>query len=244
MPGWHRSCKRNIACPPLFHHRTIRFGMQTTPWLGPSGHFPIIDIMLGGEGKSGDLTRDLTEIEEQVLEGIVRIICRDLQTSWQAINLEFTFGACQKVSQAQRLMPPDEKNLCLSFEIRLAESRGTLNLAVPALVSNALLRKISADSSYQRPHTSIESRNHIQQKMLDCLFPVDLAMPNLEVPMEDLSRLAPGTILPFRRSASIPAVLEIGEVPLCSAVPVRVDLRRAARVLAFETQTNSPAGAP
>jgi flagellar motor switch protein FliM len=206
--------------------------------------FPIIDIMLGGGGKPGDLTRDLTEIEEQVLEGIVRIICRDLQTSWQAINLEFTFGACQKVSQAQRLMPPDEKNLCLSFEIRIADSRGTLNLAVPALVSNALLRKISADSSYQRPHTSIETRLQIQQKLLNCLFSVDLDMPDLEVPIKDLSGLAPGTILPFQRSASIPAVLEIGEVPLCSAVPVRVDLHRAARVLALEAQTNSPAGAP
>jgi flagellar motor switch protein FliM len=206
--------------------------------------FPIIDIMLGGEGKPGDLTRDLTEIEEQVLEGVVRIICRDLQTSWQAINLEFTFGACQKVSQARRLMSPDEKNLCLSFEIRIAESRGALNLAVPALVSNALLRKISADSSYQRPHTSIESRRRIQQKLLDSLFSVDLAMPNLEVAIEDLSGLEPGTILPFRRRASIPAVLEIGKIPLCSAVPVRVDSRRAARVLALEPQTDSPAGAP
>jgi flagellar motor switch protein FliM len=200
--------------------------------------------MLGGEGNPGDLTRDLTEIEEQILEGIVRIICRDLQTSWQAIHLEFAFGACQKVSQAQRLMPPDEKNLCLSFEIRLAESRGTLNLAVPALVSNALLRKISVDSSYQRPHTSIESRSQIQQKMLDCLFSMELVMPDLEVPLDNLSALVPGAILPFRQSASTPAVLEIGGVPLCSAVPVRVDLRRAARVVALETETNSPAGAP
>lgn len=226
------------ACPisPFGVVAILQFDLGTA--------FPIIDIMLGGEGKSGDLARDLTEIEEQVLEGIVRIICRDLQTSWQAINLEFTFGTCQKVSQAQRLMPPDEKNLCLSFEIRLAESRGTLNLAVPALVSNALLRKISADSGYQRPHTSIESRNQIQHKMLDCLFSVDLAVPDLAVPLEDLSGLAPGTILPFHRSTSIPAVLEIGEVPLCSAVPVRVDLRRAARVLAVDPQSNSPAGAP
>ena len=30
--------------------------------------FPIIDIMLGGEGKSGDINRELTEIEEQLLE--------------------------------------------------------------------------------------------------------------------------------------------------------------------------------
>jgi flagellar motor switch protein FliM len=196
--------------------------------------FPIIDIMLGGGGKSGELTRGLTEIEEQILEGIVRIICRDLQTSWQAINLEFNFGSCLQISHAQRLMPPDEKNLCLSFEIKMSEARGTLNFAVPALVSNALLRKISADSSYQRPHSPIESRQQIQKTLLDCLFSVELAMPSLAVPLEDLCRLAPGNLLPFERNASAPAVLAVDEVALCSAAPVRVSARRAARVLVLE----------
>jgi flagellar motor switch protein FliM len=36
--------------------------------------FPIIDVMLGGEGKSSEATRELTEIEEQVLEGVIRIM--------------------------------------------------------------------------------------------------------------------------------------------------------------------------
>jgi len=30
--------------------------------------FPIIDLLLGGEGKGGDLGRPITEIEEQLLE--------------------------------------------------------------------------------------------------------------------------------------------------------------------------------
>lgn len=196
--------------------------------------FPIIDIMLGGEGKSGELTRGLTEIEEQILEGIVRIVCRDLQTSWQAINLEFNFGSCQQITHAQRLMPPDEKTLGLSFEIRMSESRGTLNLAVPALVSNALLRKISADSSYQRPHSPVESRQQIQKRLLECLFSVELAMPGLTVAIEDLGSLAEGDLLAFEPKVSTPAVLAVGEVPLCSAAPVRVNLRRAARVLTLE----------
>lgn len=198
--------------------------------------FPLIDVMLGGEGKSGDLARDLTEIEGQVLEGIMRIICRDLQNSWQAINLEFNFGSSQQVSQAQRLMPPDEKNLCLSFEVKMTEMRGTLNLAVPALVSNALLRKISADIGYQRPRSPVEARRQIQKRLLDCPFSLELAMPHLSVPIADLSQLAPGSLLTFARSANAPALLQIEEVTLCTAAPVRVGGRRAARVLTVESQ--------
>jgi flagellar motor switch protein FliM len=193
--------------------------------------FPIIDVMLGGEGKSGDLTRDITEIEEQVLESIVRIVCRELQTAWQAIALEFNFGARQRLLQTQRLMPPEEKNLCLSFEIKMSETRGTLNLAIPAVVSNALLRKISADFTYQRRSASAETRSRIQNKLLDCLFPVELSMTDLGVPLQDLADLAPGCLLPFPRNASAPALMLIDEVRLCSAAPVRVGPHRGARVL-------------
>lgn len=196
--------------------------------------YPIIDVMLGGEGKSSELTRDITEIEEQVLEGIIRIVCRELQTSWQAIKLEFNFEKRQQLLQTQRLMPPDEKNLCLSFEIKMSETSGTLNLAIPAVVSNALLRKISSDFSYQRPRGPLEARLQLQKKLLDCFFPVELSMPHLQVPLQNLSGLAPGDLLSFSRSASAPAVMLVEDVRLCSASPVRVNARRAARVLSLE----------
>ena len=197
--------------------------------------FPIIDVMLGGEGKSSEITRDITEIEEQVLEGVIRIVCRELQTSWQAISLQFNFGARQQILQTQRLMPPDEKNLCLSFEIKMSETRGTLNLAVPAVVSNALLRKIAADFRYERPRGPIEARLQIQKKLLNCLFPVELSMPGLQVPLQNLTDLAPGHLLLFSKDASDPAVMMLGDVRLCSATPVRVCARRAARVLSMDT---------
>src|ERR1017187_3263821 len=174
--------------------------------------FPIIDVMLGGEGKNSEITRDVTEIEEQVLEGVIRIMCRELQTSWQAIALEFNFGSRQQILQNQRLMPPEEKNLCLSFEIRMSATRGTLNLAIPAVVSNALLRKISVDFSYQRRRGSAEARQRIQKKLLGCSFPLELSMPGLQVPLEVLNDILPGQVLAFPREARAPADLLVEDV--------------------------------
>jgi len=94
--------------------------------------FPLIDLLLGGEGRGAVEPREVTEIEEQILESIVQIICRELGVAWQALGLEFRFERRQAPAQAQRLMPPEEKTLTLSFEITMPETRGTLNLAVPA----------------------------------------------------------------------------------------------------------------
>ena len=203
--------------------------------------FPVIDLLLGGEGKGGDLGREITEIEEQILESVMRIICRELQTSWQAIGLEFKFGQRATVAHAERLMVPEEKNLCLSLEVKMEETRGTLNLAVPAIVSNALLRKISADLSYQRPRSPVEARRRIEKRLLDASFRVELSTPDLSLFLQDLADLTPGAVLSFPRSPLAPADLAVDGLRLCSAMPVRVNSRRAARVLSLEP-IPTPAG--
>jgi flagellar motor switch protein FliM len=196
--------------------------------------FPVIDVMLGGEGKSSEITRDLTEIEEQVLEGIIRIIIRELQACWSAIALQFNFGARQHYLQTQQLMAPEEKNLSLSFEIKMSETRGTLNLAVPAVVSNALLRKISADFSHQRRRSPREARLQIEKKLLQCPFPVELCMTGLEVPLQKLNNLACGQVLSFSEDATTPGALLVEDVLVASAVPVRINSHRAGRVLVIQ----------
>ena len=48
--------------------------------LNPSLVFPIIEMLLGGTGKtSGSIKRDVTEIEQKVLDGLFRIVLQDLR---------------------------------------------------------------------------------------------------------------------------------------------------------------------
>src|SRR5205814_5542732 len=64
--------------------------------------FSLIDMLLGGEGAGEPPAREITEIEEQVLETAMRIICRELQSAWQALALEFQFEQRQQPGQAQQ----------------------------------------------------------------------------------------------------------------------------------------------
>ena len=113
-------------------------------------------------------------------------------------------------------------------------------MAIPAVVSNALLRKISADLSFQRPRSPVEARRRIEKRLLDAPFRVDLFTPNLTVPLQALAKLAPGTVLLFPESISEPAVLMVDEMCLCSAMAARVHSRRAARVLSIDLAPTPP----
>jgi flagellar motor switch protein FliM len=192
--------------------------------------FPIIDLLLGGEGKTSALTREITDIEEQILDSVARIICRELGKAWQELALEVSFEERLDPAAARRLMPPEEKTLSLNFEVTMTEVRGGLNLALPASVSNALLRKISADWTQPR-RSGPGSRDRLMRLLLECPFQVELGAVDVRVPVRDLSGLGLGSLLQFRRSASEPASLAVSGREMFRALPARCGRMRAARAL-------------
>jgi flagellar motor switch protein FliM len=203
--------------------------------------FPIVDLLLGGEGKGMAAAREITEIEEQIIESVARIVCRELGAAWQAVNLQVGFERRLEQAEAQRLMMAEEKTLSLSFEVTMSEVRGSLNLAVPVSVSHALLRKISAEWSERRPRRRGEWRDRLKQRLLDCPFRVELGAQNLRAGVSEISELAPGGLLRLGGRASQPATLLVGGVEMFSAVPARSGETRVAHVLA---RTESPKAGP
>ncbi len=193
--------------------------------------FPIIDLLLGGEGKGLGETRNITDIEEQILDSVARIICRELGVAWQALALVVSFEERLETGAAGRLMAPAEKILSLSFEVTMPEVRGGLNLAVPAVVSNALLRKIAAEWSHRRLQGASDSRQRIMRRLLECPFLVELAAEDLPVAVRALAGLGPGQQLRLARSAAEPASLAIAGCAMFHALPARCGAARAARVL-------------
>jgi len=195
--------------------------------------FPIVDLLLGGEGKGISAARESTEIEEQIVESVARIVCRELGAAWQAVDLEVGFDKRMEPAEAQRLLLSDEKILSLSFEIAMLEVRGGLNFAVPVSVSHALLRKISAEWSDRRPRGHGEWRERLKRRLLECPFSAELAVKELRAAVGELSQLVPGQLLPLQRSSGQPASLLVAGVEMFRAAPARSGDTRAAQVLAL-----------
>jgi flagellar motor switch protein FliM len=192
--------------------------------------FPMIDLLLGGPGHPMPESRDLTEIEEQILESVVVILCRELQTTWQPVlPIVFHVGQRQKQSQVLGLISPTERVLNLSFEIRLNEIRGLLNLAFPAVISNALLRKLAA-GMVQRRKPSLDQSTRLRNRLLECNFVLDLDLPHVPLRIRDIVDLQPGQIVPLRHSLSDPMFIAVNTRPIFTAVPVSCGALRGALI--------------
>ena len=71
--------------------------------------FPLVDILLGGLGQCEVLTREVSEIEEQIMEAVARIICRELEAGWAALGTALELDGRQPPAQMQRFFPQRKK---------------------------------------------------------------------------------------------------------------------------------------
>ncbi len=193
--------------------------------------FPMIDVLLGGPGRAEATVREITEIEEQILESVVKIIGRELDNTWHPVlDVQFTFEGRLRQADISRLMPPSEKILSLSFEIRMPEARGMLNVALPAAVSNALLRKLTQQASYRKQPSTADSTSQMRRRLDHCIFPLQLVLPGQAVRVSKILSLETGDILKLNCSLTEAARLLVSGKVLFSAHPVRTRDHRAAQV--------------
>ncbi|MGB7556129.1 MAG: FliM/FliN family flagellar motor switch protein [Candidatus Korobacteraceae bacterium] len=183
--------------------------------------FPIVDLLLGGQGGVPQGTREVTEIEEMVLQGVCEVIGHELQNVWQPLGLQVAFTQRQPTAQVLRLLPAQEKTLTLSFEATMTESRGMFNIAFPSVVSSALLRKLASDLVYSRPRQPVAHRESIQKKLLDSIVEMELGTPVLPVKLSELLTMQAGWVLPLRRHIDEPVTLRLKGRDCWRARPVR-----------------------
>jgi flagellar motor switch protein FliM len=193
--------------------------------------FPVIDLVLGGLGKDPPEERAITEIEENILENVMRIICRELQATWNTVfDAEFHFGRREVTQQVSGLMLASEKVLALGFEIRMPDATGLLSVAFPAVVSNALLRKLAVQWSQTRPGPVSGNTERLRERLQGTRFQVELSLPESPVRMEELLAIEAGKVMVLKHRVTEPIRLAVSGRNMFLAMPVSCGRQRGAQV--------------
>jgi flagellar motor switch protein FliM len=192
---------------------------------------PAIDILLGGAGDCPAMTREVTEVEESITEGLAKVICRELNTTWSPFATTFEVERRQPCAQMQTFLSASERTLCLSLEIKLAQAEGNLNLVFPSAISSELLRKLKSFTS-SSTHRSRHVSSKLRERMLECPFPITHSLRDIELSLEQISDLTIGSVFDLGIPVHQLATLEIGGRVAFDAMAVRHGNQRAAQVVA------------
>ena len=187
---------------------------------------PIVDVLLGGVGHAGQ-KRELTDIEEAIMTAVVELIVQELTLAWQPVGLEFALEKRETEAQAARTMTLGEKTLCVSFEVRMPEVQGVLNLCLPAVVLNAILRRLIAEGDRPR-RRSKDAVARMRELMGQSRVGVVLQLPPIRLRASDVATLEPGAVLRLPVPKHESSEIRVGGLQLAKARPVRCGDHRGA----------------
>src|SRR6266705_5705194 len=120
--------------------------------INPSLVFPILEMLLGGTGKvATKITREITEIEQSILDGLLRIILQDLRTSWHAVTtMDFSVDAHETEPQLLQILAPNEAVVAVSVEVRIGDTAGMMNIGIPSIIVKMLRQKFDQQWSVRK----------------------------------------------------------------------------------------------
>src|SRR5580698_2055868 len=130
--------------------------------LNPSLVFPLLEMLLGGNGKGVALTRETTEIEQSILDTLFRIILHDLTQAWQTVaNITFSVEDRETEPALLQILAPNEAVVSIGLEIRVGENTGLMNIGMPSIVIKMLRQKFDQQWSVRKTDSTEDEQGHM-----------------------------------------------------------------------------------
>lgn len=182
--------------------------------IDPAITYSIIDRQFGGQGEGSKISRDLSDIEQAVMEGIIVRILGNLREAWsQVIDLRPRLGQIETNPQFAQIVPPTEMVILVTLETKVGEVEGMMNFCIPYLTIEPIISKLSAQYMYSsvRSGATTENLNILKDRLAAIAIPIKAEIGVMELTMRDVLSLTPGDLirLPNTRIAD-EMVLKVG----------------------------------
>jgi flagellar motor switch protein FliM len=192
--------------------------------------FPIIDLLLGGSGMSVSDARELSEIEEELMQDLTSLIARQAENAWDIPDMSLVAKTRLDSTTMHQFCMPNEKVTLVKFEIEMVDTTGTAQLVFPASFLNFLIKQGKVDQPQKKGQLRYFPTATIRERILDCDIAVAADLPSMKVSVRDLVGLQPGCVLKLRASVRSPGMLTVGGHEIFEANPVRNGTQKAAQV--------------
>ncbi len=179
--------------------------------LNPSVVFPMIDMILGGPGHPLEENRNLTEIELNIVEGVIKLAMRDLCGAWRPImELDLSLEGKGTKAQMFQIVSPAETVIAVHLELKIGDNSGMLNLCIPSRMLKSLRGKFDQQWNTHRQKSSGSETERIFELLKPVPVSLSGEMRRSRVTLDDLLKVSVGDIIELSERIHDPVYLCVG----------------------------------
>ena len=179
--------------------------------INPSIAFPMIDRLLGGNGEGFETSRELTDIEVNLLDAILRMMMQHLKESWSMITDMYpNVEAKESSPNVVQIVSQNEIVIMVVMEIIVGNSSGMINICYPVIYLEPILSRLANRDIMLGETSAKKSRNKELKTLIgraEVLYEAILGKSIVSV--NEFLNLKEGDILRLDRSANDKAIVTI-----------------------------------
>lgn len=179
--------------------------------INPAVAFAMVERMLGGSGQPTPVDRALTDIEQNVIDSVVKLILDGLSETWRVLTpLTFAVKGRETRPQMLQVSGPNEVVVMIAFDMRIGTARGMMNLCLPATLVEAVGAHFGQAWHKQRRDPNAVERGWIRENL--SRVPMSLtALIETRLRTGDFMALQPGDVLSLGLRADAPIEVRVGD---------------------------------
>lgn len=201
--------------------------------LNPSLVFPVLEMLLGGTGQGTQTPhREITEIEQSILDGLLRIILNDLRTAWHAVAaIEFAVEGHETEPQLLQILAPNEAVVAISMEIRIGEMAGIMNLGIPSITVKMLRQRFDQQWTVRKARSSEDEHARLLRILQPARLEAESVLNGPTLSVAALLDLCEGDVIAFDYPLNRPIDLTLNGQHKFRGEVVTAGRKRAFQVL-------------
>jgi flagellar motor switch protein FliM len=205
---------KSLADPTLFSSLGMRpLDGNIALEMNPSLVFPMIDMILGGPGRPLSDNRNLTEIELNIIEGVIKLAMRDLREAWHPVmELEFFLEGKGTKAQMFQIVSPAETVIAVHLELKIGENSGMMNLCIPSRILKLLRNRFDQQWNARRQKSTGNETDRIFELMKPVSVPLSGEIRGARLTVDDLLKVSVGDIIELNERIGDPVLLCVGGV--------------------------------
>ncbi len=196
--------------------------------------FPMIDILLGGLGKSKIYNRPLTIIEETIIMRVMERSLSILQEAWErSIELNIKLERLENNPQFIQAATTGDPVILILFDVKLDNAHGMMSLCFPFLMIQQALTSLKREESpaFIDDETMKLYRAMMQNHIRQIKLPISVRYQPSPVTLRELLELKKGDVVILQNSRKDQVQILIAGKSKYYGNPGMLNGRRAVRIL-------------
>ncbi|MFH1744011.1 MAG: flagellar motor switch protein FliM [bacterium] len=167
--------------------------------LSPTLSFPVVDRLMGGQGQVFKKNRELTEIEQTIIEKVLYRSFDCLHEAWANVlplNLSLEASETNPQLLMQRYLP-SEMVILMTFEVTMGDISGTLSFCIPYPTLEPIAMQLSSTSwfSASKKELSEDHAEILYRRLKRVSLPLIAYLGSARLSIRELLDLSQGDVV-------------------------------------------------